>query len=280
MPGLCGGGQMTLIAARGLTVRHGGQTVLAGVDFAIAKGEIVTVVGPNGSGKSTLLKALIGLEKAAEGQVTRAPGLRIGYVPQRLHLDPRLPMTVRRFLSLPARVSDADAAAALTRVGVPGLEARAMSALSGGQFQRVLLARALLARPEILILDEPTQGLDQPGVAAFYRLIEEVRGETGVAVLMVSHDLHVVMSATDRVVCLNGHVCCEGTPRVVSAAPEYRALFGLGTGGALALYRHVHDHDHDHQHDGPAHDHARDHGHAHAHGGDHAHSHHHEGTNA
>lgn len=280
MPGLCGGGQMTLIAARGLTVRHGGQTVLAGVDFAIAKGEIVTVVGPNGSGKSTLLKALIGLEKAAEGQVTRAPGLRIGYVPQRLHLDPRLPMTVRRFLSLPARVSDADAAAALTRVGVPGLEARAMSALSGGQFQRVLLARALLARPEILILDEPTQGLDQPGVAAFYRLIEEVRGETGVAVLMVSHDLHVVMSATDRVVCLNGHVCCEGTPRVVSAAPEYRALFGLGTGGALALYRHVHDHDHDHQHDGPAHDHARDHGHAHAHGGDHAHSHHHEGTDA
>ena len=280
MPGLCGGGQMTLIAARGLTVRHGGQTVLAGVDFAIAKGEIVTVVGPNGSGKSTLLKALIGLEKAAEGQVTRAPGLRVGYVPQRLHLDPRLPMTVRRFLSLPARASDADAAAALTRVGVPGLEARAMSALSGGQFQRVLLARALLARPEILILDEPTQGLDQPGVAAFYRLIEEVRGETGVAVLMVSHDLHVVMSATDRVVCLNGHVCCEGTPRVVSAAPEYRALFGLGTGGALALYRHVHDHDHDHQHDGPAHDHARDHGHAHAHGGDHAHSHHHEGTNA
>ena len=280
MPGLCGGGQMTLIAARGLTVRHGGQTVLAGVDFAIAKGEIVTVVGPNGSGKSTLLKALIGLEKAAEGQVTRAPGLRIGYVPQRLHLDPRLPMTVRRFLSLPARVSDADAAAALTRVGVPGLEARAMSALSGGQSQRVLLARALLARPEILILDEPTQGLDQPGVAAFYRLIEEVRGETGVAVLMVSHDLHVVMSATDRVVCLNGHVCCEGTPRVVSAAPEYRALFGLGTGGALALYRHVHDHDHDHQHDGPAHDHALDHGHAHAHGGDHAHSHHHEGTNA
>lgn len=280
MPGLCGGGQMTLIAARGLTVRHGGQTVLAGVDFAIAKGEIVTVVGPNGSGKSTLLKALIGLEKAAEGQVTRAPGLRIGYVPQRLHLDPRLPMTVRRFLSLPARASDADAAAALTRVGVPGLEARAMSALSGGQSQRVLLARALLARPEILILDEPTQGLDQPGVAAFYRLIEEVRGETGVAVLMVSHDLHVVMSATDRVVCLNGHVCCEGTPRVVSAAPEYRALFGLGTGGALALYRHVHDHDHDHQHDGPAHDHARDHGHAHAHGGDHAHSHHHEGTDA
>ena len=258
---------MSLIAARGLTVRHGGQTVLSSVDFDISKGEIVTVVGPNGSGKSTLLKALIGLEHAAVGHVDRAPGLTIGYVPQRLHLDARMPMTVRRFLSLPHRVPDAEAEAALTRVGVAGVGSRPMSALSGGQFQRVLLARALLARPEILILDEPTQGLDQPGVAAFYRLIEEVRGETGVAVLMVSHDLHVVMSATDRVICLNGHVCCEGAPRVVSEAPEYRALFGLGTGGALALYRHVHDHDHDHDHD-------------HGDAGDHHHHHHHEGEDA
>lgn len=249
---------MSLIEARGLTVRHGGAAVLAGVDFTIAKGEIVTVVGPNGSGKSTLLRALIGLAPAAEGGVRRAPGLRIGYVPQRLHVEAALPMTVRRFLSLPRRVADAEAAAALERVGVPGIGGRQMAALSGGQFQRVLLARALLARPDILILDEPTQGLDQPGTAAFYRLIAEVRAETGVAVLMVSHDLHVVMSASDRVVCLNGHVCCEGAPRVVADAPEYRALFGLGTGGALALYRHVHDHDHDHDH-GHGHDHHHPH---------------------
>ncbi|PKP74412.1 MAG: zinc ABC transporter ATP-binding protein ZnuC [Alphaproteobacteria bacterium HGW-Alphaproteobacteria-6] len=248
-----------LISAKGLGVRHGGVAVLSGIDFAIAPGEIVTIVGPNGSGKSTLVRALIGLEPAAQGRVTRRAGLGIGYVPQRLHVDAALPMTVRRFLSLPVRVPDDEAEAALARCGVTGLGPRQMASLSGGQFQRVLLARALLSRPEILILDEPTQGLDQPGVAAFYRLIEETRAETGVAVLLVSHDLHVVMSASDRVICLNGHICCEGAPQVVSAAPEYRALFGFGTGGALALYRHVHDHDHDQPH-------RHDDGHGHPHG--------------
>ncbi|MDD8023198.1 MAG: metal ABC transporter ATP-binding protein [Paracoccaceae bacterium] len=252
-----------LITAENLSVSHGGAPVLSGVDFTIAPAEIVTVVGPNGSGKSTLIRALIGLEPAATGQVTRQPGLVIGYVPQKLHIDASLPMTVRRFLSLPKRVGNADAAAALARTGVPGLEGRQITRLSGGQFQRVLLARALLAHPQILILDEPTQGLDQPGTAAFYKLIDEVRAETGAAVLMVSHDLHVVMSASDRVICLNGHVCCAGTPRVVSNAPEYRALFGLGTGGAFALYQHVHDHDHDHD-EGHGHDPAHPH-HAHPH---------------
>lgn len=271
MPRLCREGVMHLISAENLTVRHGGVAVLADVDFAIRRGEIVTVVGPNGSGKSTLIRALIGLERSATGQVTRLPGLSIGYVPQKLHIDATLPMTVRRFLSLPRRVTDAAAAAALSRTGVAGLETRQMARLSGGQFQRVLLARALLARPDILILDEPTQGLDQPGIAAFYRLLEEVKRETGAAVLLVSHDLHVVMSASDRVICLNGHVCCQGTPRVVSAAPEYRALFGLGTGGALALYQHVHDHDHD-QDEGHGHDHAHPHA-AHPHRHDHSHDH-------
>lgn len=131
-----------------------------------------------------------------------------------------------------------------------------MSGLSGGQFQRVLLARALMDKPDLLLLDEATQGLDQPGSAAFYLQIEQVRQRTGCAVLMISHELHVVMSASDRVVCLNGHVCCEGTPEIVSAAPEYRALFGTGTGGALALYRHEHDHAHDEE---CGHDHAHDH---------------------
>ncbi|MDH3264143.1 MAG: metal ABC transporter ATP-binding protein [Paracoccaceae bacterium] len=246
---------MSLIAAEDLTVCYGDASVLAHVTLAIEPGEIVTLVGPNGSGKSTLLHALLGTLPAAGGRVARKPGLRIGFVPQRLALDTRMPLTVRRFLSLPARQTAAAIGAALARTGVPGLEGRQMTALSGGQFQRALLARALLARPEILILDEPTQGLDQPGAASFYRLIEEVRNETGCAVLMVSHDLHVVMSASDRVICLNGHICCEGTPTTVGAAPEYRALFGLGTHGALALYRHEHDHAHahgdDHRHDHP-----------------------------
>jgi zinc transport system ATP-binding protein len=235
-----------LIETRDLTLRYGDTTVLRDVDFAIRPGEIVTVVGPNGSGKSSLMRALIGGLKPAAGKVTRQRGLRIGYVPQKLLLDPTLPITVRRFLSLPRRVSDAAARDALARAGAAGLAPLQMSALSGGQFQRVLLARALLDRPQLLILDEATAGLDQPGAAAFYRLIEDVRAETGCAVLMVSHDLHVVMSASDRVICLNGHVCCEGTPQVVSEAPVYRALFGEGTRGALALYQHHHDHNHHH----------------------------------
>lgn len=252
---------MSLVEAKGLTVRLDGHEVLTAVSMRVEAGEIVTILGPNGSGKSTLLRALLGILPLAAGEVTRAKELRVGYVPQRLAVDRTLPMTVRRFLSLPSRVSDAEAAAALARVGVPEVAGRQMGELSGGQFQRVLLARALLSKPQLLILDEPTQGLDQPGEAAFYRLIEEVRRETGVAVLMVSHDLHVVMAASDRVICLNGHICCEGTPRVVSTAPEYRALFGLGTQGALALYQHVHDHSHGHDH--KAHDH-QGRGHSHA----------------
>jgi zinc transport system ATP-binding protein len=252
-----------LIAARSLSVAYGrGASVLSGVDFALAPGEIVTVVGPNGSGKSSFLRALLGIVPAAAGQVTRAPGLRIGYVPQKLHLDANLPLTVGRFLRLLRPLSVPEAAGLLARVGVPGIERRGMDTLSGGQLQRVLLAQALAGNPQLLALDEPTQGLDQPGIAAFYRLIDEVRRDLGCAVLLVSHDLHVVMAASDRVICLNGHICCQGAPQVVSAAPEYRALFGLGTGGALALYRHDHDHSHDHS-DGHTHHHAHRHAHDH-----------------
>lgn len=252
---------MSLLSAENLVIRFGATEALSGVSLAIEPGEIVTILGPNGSGKSTLLRALLGILRPSSGRVTRAEGLRIGYVPQKLAVDRAMPMTARRFLSLPRRVSDDAARQALKKVGLDGLEGRQMSALSGGQFQRLLLARALLVRPQVLILDEPTQGLDQSGEAGFYRLIEEVRRETGAAVLMVSHDLHVVMAASDRVICLNHHICCEGTPRVVSTAPEYRALFGLGTQGALALYQHVHDHSHDHSHAHPADDHQ---GHDHA----------------
>jgi len=208
----------------------------------------VTIVGPNGSGKSTLLRTIIGAIKPVRGQIRRTPGLRIGYVPQKLHIDPTLPLTVTRFLGLPRRHAPAIVRAALEQAGLPDLRDRQMTDLSGGQFQRVLLARALMENPDLLILDEATQGLDQPGSAAFYRRIEEVRQEMGCAVLMVSHELHVVMSASDRVICLNGHVCCEGRPEIVAQAEEYRAIFGSGTQGALALYRHDHDHGHDHDH--------------------------------
>ncbi len=243
---------MTLLSAEGLEVALGGRTVLRGVHAAIGAGEIVTVIGPNGSGKSTLLRALLGIVRPSGGRVRRRPGLVIGYVPQRLALDPTMPMTVGRFLDLPTRTTRARRAAVLARVGAEGLEGRPMTDLSGGQFQRVLLARALLPGPDLLVLDEPTQSLDQAGAASFYRLIESVRRETGCAVLMISHDIHVVMAASDRVICLReGAVGCAGAPAHVASAPEYHALFGDGADGALALYRH-HDHAHAHGASEPA----------------------------
>ena len=196
-----------------------------------------------------MLRGLIGALRPSTGTVTRTKGLKIGYVPQKLEINAALPMTVRRFLDLPKRVSQADALAALQTAGVADHANAQMANLSGGQFQRVLLARALLIKPDALISDKATQGLDQPGSAAFYRQIQALRQDLNCAVIMVSHDLHVVMAASDRVLCLNGHICCQGAPDIVASAPEYRALFGSGTQGALALYRHEHTHDYqDHSH--------------------------------
>jgi zinc transport system ATP-binding protein len=239
---------MSLITGERLGVSFGKKPVLHHVDLTLNAGEIVTIVGPNGSGKSTLLRVIIGAVVPNTGHLSIKPGLRMGYVPQKLQIDTTLPMTARRFMDLPKRISNADAMRALSRVKAADLADRPLSDLSGGQLQRVLLARALIGEPELLLLDEPTQGLDQPGSAEFYHLIEEVRQELGCAILMVSHELHVVMAASDRVICLNGHVCCHGTPEHVASAPEYRALFGSGTQGALALYRHEHDHAHSHDH--------------------------------
>ena len=246
---------MSLIQVEGLNVRYGARTALSDVSLRIEPNEIVTIVGPNGSGKTSLLRAIIGAIKPSEGRIVQASSLKIGYVPQKLHIDDTLPITVSRFLKLPGGVAVADIDYALKQAGVPELKKEQLSQLSGGQFQRVLLARALIGKPDLLLLDEATQGLDQRGSASFYQRIETVRQDTGCAVLMISHELHVVMSASDRVICLNGHVCCEGTPAVVASAPEYRALFGTGTGGALALYRHEHDHGHDH--DDHCHDHKK-----------------------
>ena len=236
---------MSLVELNGLSVAYGSNVVLRDVSFGIQPGEIVTIVGPNGSGKTTLFRAIIGSTNPSAGQVIRRSGLRIGYVPQKLNFGTTLPITVERFLRIQKNISRALSEQAMQKAGIENLADKQVSDLSGGQFQRVMLANALLTHPNLLLLDEATQGLDQPGSAEFYRRIHSVREETGCAVVMISHDLHVVMSATDRVICLNGHICCEGAPEIITSDPQYMALFGAETGRELALYRHDHDHVHD-----------------------------------
>jgi len=230
-----------LIAARHLGLRLGGTDILRDVDFEVRAGEIVTLIGPNGSGKTSLLKALLGLAPAT-GALSRKPGLRIGYVPQHFPRDRSLPITVHGFLRLFA--PEEAAAAALRRLGLGHLATRQIVALSGGELARVLLARAIAGKPELLILDEPLAGVDVAGEAALYHLIAEFRDELGCAVLLVSHDLHVVMAQADRVVCLNGHVCCEGKAEQVVRDPAFAQLFGPRVASELALYVHRHDHSH------------------------------------
>ena len=232
---------MRVLTTKNLFVSFGGNTVLQDISIHIEKGEILSIVGPNGSGKSTLLRALIGAVVPTSGLVDIVNTQVIGYVPQRLNIDETLPMTVYRFLSLPKRQQQKDMETALQQSGLSGLGRRQLGTLSGGQFQRVLLARALINKPDLLLLDEATQGLDHAGSADFYRHIEKVRQELGCAIIMVSHELHTVMRTSDRVVCLNRSICCEGTPEVVRITPEYRLLFGLDDDQMFANYRH-HDH--------------------------------------
>ncbi|HEX5077831.1 MAG TPA: zinc ABC transporter ATP-binding protein ZnuC [Geminicoccaceae bacterium] len=240
-----GGSPPSLVAARAVTVRIGPHELLSRVDVAVGRGEIVSLIGPNGAGKTTLLRALLGVLEPTEGAIWRAQGLVVGYVPQRFHLDPVLPLTVERFLTVRLAPPRGALDAALAEVGAAQLRRAPMHELSGGEFQRALLARALLRRPDLLMLDEPGQGLDFSGQLELYRLIEQIRDRHGCGVLLVSHDLHIVMAATDRVVCLNRHVCCSGLPEAVSRHPEYMALFGPGAAAGLAVYAHAHDHAHD-----------------------------------
>ena len=220
------------------------QAVLEGAQLQVHRGEIVTLIGPNGAGKTTLVRTVLGLLKPDSGTVWRKPKLRVGYMPQKLNVDPTLPLSVLRFLRLVPGVDRGAALSALNEVGAGHVIDSPLQSVSGGEMQRVLLARALLREPELLVLDEPVQGVDVAGQAELYRLIGRLRERYGCGVLMVSHDLHLVMSATDQVVCLNRHVCCSGHPEQVSADPAFVELFGQDA-RSLAVYHHQHDHSHD-----------------------------------
>jgi zinc transport system ATP-binding protein len=255
-----------LVTLRGAGVCRDGRWLVRGVDMAVAKGEIVTVIGPNGSGKSTTAKMVLGIIEPDEGTVTRQAGLRVGYVPQKLSIDWTMPLSVDRLLQLTAPVNRQRRAQVLERVGIAHLAHAQVQHLSGGEFQRALLARAMASNPDILVLDEPVQGVDFSGEVQLYNLIASLRDETGCGILLISHDLHLVMAATDKVICLNGHICCHGTPQAVAESPEYRKLFGERGAATLAVYQHDHDHAHlpdgtvVHKHghgDGQSHDHGK-----------------------
>ena len=233
-----------LISARGLALHLGGKPVLSDIDFDIHEGEIVTLIGPNGAGKSTLVRVLLGLIKPDQGSVRRRRDARVGYVPQKIDIDPTLPMTVERFLKLGERVSREDILARLKEAGVAHTADQQISRLSGGELQRVILARALVRSPNLLVLDEPVRGVDYAGEAELYNLFARLRATRGIGVLLVSHDLHVVMASSDRVICLNQHVCCSGVPETVAQHPEYSKLFGADAARSFAVYHHHHDHKH------------------------------------
>ena len=271
-------GEDRLVSLDNAGIRRDGRWLVRGVEFSIRRGEVVTLIGPNGAGKSTTAKLAIGVLRADEGSVSRMPGLTIGYVPQKLSIDWTMPLTVRRLMRLTAPLPENELVAALTATGIPHLAEAEVRHLSGGEFQRAPLARAIARKPDLLVLDEPVQGVDFAGESALYDLIRTIRQSTGCGILMISHDLHMVMAGTDTVICLNGHVCCRGTPEAVSQSSDYLKLFGNTR--SLAVYSHHHDHTHLpdgrvlHE-DGSITDHCHPEDGHHAHG-DHSHEHHHE----
>lgn len=235
-----------LMSLDNVSIEINNQKILYDISLTVNLNQIITILGPNGAGKSTLVKIILGLIQPTTGTIKRASDLTIGYVPQSINLNPTLPITVKRFMQLNKQLSQIDIHKTLSLVKAEYLINRSMHQLSGGELQRVLLAQALAKRPKLLILDEPTQGVDVNGQVLLYDLIINAKNEFNCGVLMVSHDLHLVMAKTDEVICLNHHICCSGTPASVSNDPEFISLFGQHGASQIALYKHHHNHDHDH----------------------------------
>ncbi|MGI9298459.1 MAG: ATP-binding cassette domain-containing protein [Gammaproteobacteria bacterium] len=235
-----------LAAVANVSVLRRGFAVLRDVSLRVERGDFVTVVGPNGAGKTTLLKCLAGLLTPDSGTVFRARGVSVGYVPQRLSAGDAMPISARAFLSLRRRASAAAVLRIAEETAVASSLDKPLYSLSGGELQRVLTARALLDSPDLLVLDEPTQNMDVSGQLAFYELLARLYRKHKMAVLLVSHDLHLVAAATRRVVCLYRHICCEGAPQAVARDPEFIALLGGDMARMTAVYHHAHRHRHDH----------------------------------
>ena len=232
-----------LVKLNNVGIQQNEKWLVKGVSLEVEKGKIVTLIGPNGSGKSTTAKIALGIYKNIEGNVEKFTN-NVGYVPQKISIDWTLPLRVKDFMVLTDDIKDELLDEALSLTGVIHLKEKNLGNLSGGEFQRVLLARAISKKPELLVLDEPVQGVDFTGEIALYELIKKISEKLNCGILLISHDLHTVMSATDHVVCLNGHVCCSGSPKDVARNNEYKALFGEQASQTLSIYEHKHDHEH------------------------------------
>ena len=232
-----------LVKLNEVGIRQNDKWLVKGVSLVVEKGKIVTLIGPNWSGKSTTAKIALGIYKKIKGQVEKYTN-KVGYVPQKISIDWTLPLRVNDFMLLTESIKDEAVNEALSLTGVVHLKNKNLGNLSGGEFQRVLLARAISKKPDLLVLDEPVQGVDFTGEIALYELIKKISDTLNCGILLISHDLHTVMSATDHVVCLNGHVCCSGSPSDVARNNEYKALFGEQASQTLSIYEHKHDHVH------------------------------------
>ena len=236
--------QNSLIKLNNCGVKRNNKWLVRGVSLNVNKGQIVTLIGPNGSGKSTTAKMALGILKPDEGSNTISQNIKISYVPQKISIDWSLPLRVIDFMNITEKFAKNEIEEALSMTGIKKLIFRDVKNLSGGEFQRLLMARAIAKNPDFLVLDEPVQGVDYPGEIALYKIIQEIVKNLNCGILLISHNLHVVMSQTDHVICLNGHVCCSGAPKSIVKEPEYIKLFGDNMDPTLALYQHEHDHQH------------------------------------
>ena len=237
-----------LISAKNVSVLKHQKSILDNIDIQINKNDFITIIGPNGAGKTMLLKCLMGFYKPTSGRIERKEKLKIGYMPQSISIINTMPITVKDFITVRKEYDDISLNKVITEVNIGEIVYKQLSVLSGGEMQRVLLARSLLNNPDLLILDEPAQNLDISGQLNFYKLIQEIYSKRDISILMVSHDLHLVMVSTKKVLCLYKHICCSGEPQQIAKDPEFLSMFGKDMANMMSIYQHSHDHNHDHSH--------------------------------
>ena len=237
-----------LISAKNISVLKHQKSILDNIDIQINKNDFITIIGPNGAGKTMLLKCLMGFYKPTSGRIERKEKLKIGYMPQSISIINTMPITVKDFITVRKEYDDISLNKVITEVSIGEIVNKQLSVLSGGEMQRVLLARSLLNNPDLLILDEPAQNLDISGQLNFYKLIQEIYSKRDISILMVSHDLHLVMVSTKKVLCLYKHICCSGAPQQIAKDPEFLSMFGKDMANMMSIYQHSHDHNHDHNH--------------------------------